>query len=202
MSAYPIVLDGEALRVLVVGGGGVAARKVRGLLAAGAGVRVVAPTAIQEIRDLAAQDRVVFTTREYTSGDIGEAMLVVAATNDRAVNARVAADARRARRLVNVADRPGEGNCATVASHRAGDVLVSVYAGGVPEAAARIRDAVAERIGPAFGGAVSALAALRTRLLDAGAADGWARARGELLDGDFCRSVESGGFLERVARWE
>lgn len=89
----------------------------------------------------------------------------------------------------------------TVASHRAGDVVVSVYAGGVPGAAARIRDAVAERVGPAYAEAVSALAALRTRLLADGATERWARAREELLGGDFCRLVESGGFLERVARW-
>ncbi len=201
MSAYPVVLQGETLRALVVGGGAVAARKVRGLLDAGAFVRVVAPAASREIHEFAGDGRVAYSAREYTSGDIDDAMLVVAATDDRVVNARVAADGRRARRLVNVADRPGEGNCATVASHRAGDVLVSVYAGGVPGAAARIRDAVAERFGPAYAEAVSSLAGLRTRLLAAGAVDTWARARGELLDSDFCRSVESGGFLERVARW-
>ncbi len=202
MSLYPIMLDGASMSVLVVGGGTVAARKVRGLLDAGAYVRVVSPETVQEIRDLAGEGTLSLSAREYTSGDIGDALLVVAATNDPRVNAAVAKDAHRARRLVNVADKPDEGNFITAASHRAGDLVVSVYAGGVPGASVRIRDAIAERFGAAYADAVGALAALRTRLLSAGAADGWARARGELLDRDFCQSVESGGFVERVARWQ
>ena len=71
--------------------------------------------------------------------------MVVAATNVRAVNARVAADALACGRLINVADRPEDGNCVTVAAHHAGALVIAVSAGGVPPVASRIRDAVAER---------------------------------------------------------
>ena len=53
MTAYPVVLRLSGRRVLVVGGGTVAARKVEGLLAAGAVVTVVAPTVVPELRDAA-----------------------------------------------------------------------------------------------------------------------------------------------------
>ena len=55
MSAYPIMLDGAAIRAVIIGGGEVAARKARALLEAGAGVRVIAPTVASTLESLAAE---------------------------------------------------------------------------------------------------------------------------------------------------
>jgi precorrin-2 dehydrogenase/sirohydrochlorin ferrochelatase len=145
VSGLPILVEGRALRALVVGGGAVAARKAAALSGVGASVRVVAASPGDAMRALADSGQVTLDERVYAAGDIGDALLVVAATDDRAVNDTVAAHARAANRLVNVADLPDSGTFATMAAHRSGSLVVGVSAGGVPGAAARIRDAIAVR---------------------------------------------------------
>lgn len=201
MSAYPVVLFGEALTALVVGAGRVGTRKALSLLEAGATVRVVAPAISAELRRTSAGARLELVERAYESGDVGDAQLVLAATNDRAVNAAVAADARGVGRLVNVADMPGEGSFATVAAHRAGELVVAVFAGGVPTAAIRIRDAIARRFDGRYAHALERLSALRGRLLAEGESARWRRAVEALVPADFCDAVERGTFEARVAEW-
>ena len=96
MSGLPILVEGSALTVLVVGGGAVAVRKAAALASAGATVRVVARESSPEMHELAQSGRVLLEERDYMPADIGDAMLVVAATNDRSVNATIATDARAA----------------------------------------------------------------------------------------------------------
>jgi precorrin-2 dehydrogenase/sirohydrochlorin ferrochelatase len=202
VSAYPLVLQGSEVSALVVGGGSVATRKARGLAETGARVRVVAPRVSAELRDASrGNPSVSIEERPYESGDVGDALVVVAATDSRDVNARVAADAKALHRLVNVADAPEEGNCSTVATHRAGDLLIAVSAGGVPAAAARVRDCLAERFDGRYAAAVAALGALRSRVLRDRGAAAWRRAAGALAGADFCTTVEDGTFAERVATW-
>jgi siroheme synthase (precorrin-2 oxidase/ferrochelatase) len=139
--------------------------------------------------------------RSYRSDDIGSATLVIAATNVRAVNAQVTADASRACRLINVADASAEGHFVTVAAYRA-DPLVIGVSSGVPKAAARIRDAIALRFDARYRAAVSGLAALRRQLLSRGDAGGWHTAESALIDEQFCARVEDGTFAERLVEWE
>lgn len=201
MSGVPLLVEGSGLEVLVVGGGAVAARKARTFLDAGARVRVVAPTMHESLTSLAdAHGALELERRGYRDGDVGDATLVVVATNDRAVNARVAADARRAHRLVNVADAPDDGNVATMATHRAGGLVIGVSAGGVPAAATRIRDAIAARFDARYAEAVETLAAARRARLaeDRGA---WATESAAVVGDDFCDRVEDGTLVDRVRAW-
>jgi siroheme synthase-like protein len=190
VSAFPLVLDGARIRALVVGGGAVAHRKAAALLDAGATVRIVAPALNPAMRELARHDRVSVSEREYDVADIDDATLVIAATDRRDVNARVAADAHARSRLVNVADEPAEGDWVSVATHRAGPLVIGVSVGGVPTAATRIRDAIAERFDRRYAGALSALIATRRRLLDEGGRDAWRTLEGALIGPDFCDRVE------------
>lgn len=96
MSAYPIVLDGRAIRAVVVGGGEVAARKVFALLGAGAQVHVIAPKITAELEAANDHASLRVTHGVYEAGQLADATLVFAATDDHATNARVAEDARRA----------------------------------------------------------------------------------------------------------
>jgi siroheme synthase-like protein len=201
VSGIPVLVEAQALRVLVAGGGRVAARKLRLLVEAGASVRVVAPSASAEVRDLAAAGRMELLERGYAPEDIGDAQLVIAATNDRAVNAAVARDAHAAHRLVDVTDAPAEGSFAMMAVHRSGALVVGVSAGGVPGAAARVRDAIAQRFDARYGRAIGSLAALRRSLLDRGRADDWRTLAGQVVDAEFCASVERESVEERVASW-
>lgn len=201
MSGFPILVEGSAVDVLVVGGGTVASRKAAVLIDAGARVRVVAPEVSDALRALASAGRVRLIERRYERGDIGDAHLVVAATDDRAVNAAVTADAHAAARLVNVADAPADGSFATMATHRSGALVFGVSAGGVPGAAARIRDALATRFDARYARALEALSRLRRTLLDRGAGAEWRARAGEVIDAEFCERVENGAIVERVDAW-
>jgi precorrin-2 dehydrogenase / sirohydrochlorin ferrochelatase len=208
VSGYPILLDGAQIRALVVGGGAVATRKVRGLLESGASVRVVAPGMAADLRVLSEEKPgLTLIERAYQTGDIGDATLVFAATSVRAVNARVAADARAAGRLVNVADAPAEGDWANVAVHRAGPLVIGVSAGGVPSAAVRIRDAIGQRFDGRYAEALAALAQLRKKGRNSPDTPTGSKIRSDSLIGpDFCERVERGeigpDFRERVERGE
>ena len=202
MSAYPLIVDCAAIAALVVGGGRVGARRALGLADAGARVRVVAPTFVDALQEAATRcPALTLAARAYAAGDIGDATLVVAATSSRAVNARVAADARALGRLVNVVDAPGQGNFVAAATHRAGDLVVAVSAGGVPTAAARVRDCLAARFDARYAAAVAALGALRRQTLGERGAAAWREAADALTGPDFCAIVESGEFTERLAAW-
>lgn len=199
----PLVVDGSQISALVVGGGSVATRKVLALRDGGATVRVRAPRVSEELITRAAGDeRLLIERRGYDDTAIGDAMIVVAATDDRSLNIRIAADARRALRLVLVAGEPEAGNCAMPAVHRSGDLVVAVASGGVPRASARVRDALARRLDNRYAAAIRAVARLRHRLLAADDRAAWRAAADVLLADDFCESVENGAFSERLAAWQ
>jgi precorrin-2 dehydrogenase/sirohydrochlorin ferrochelatase len=202
VTAYPLMLDGSAISALVVGGGRVATRKVRALLAAGAAVHVVAPVVDVELDGLAVtNDGLRITRRAYATEHLSDALVVIAATDDERVNAQIASDARARRRLVNVVSTPELGNFVTPAIHRTGDVTIAVTTGGVPTAATRIRDALARVIDDRYANAVRSLATLRQSLLDRGERDRWTEATTALIGSDFCEQIESGCFASRIAEW-
>jgi siroheme synthase-like protein len=102
-SPYPVDLNLLGRRVLVVGGGAIAAREAKGLLRAGAAVTVVALTAVPEI---AHDPDIRFHEREYQRGEVASYRLAIAASDNPAVNAQVARDSDASNVLVNVADDP------------------------------------------------------------------------------------------------
>lgn len=189
------------MRVLVVGGGAVAERKALAFVDRGASVRVVARQATDSLRDAAARDELDLTLRDYATADIADADLIIAATNQRDVNARVAADARAAHRLCNVADRPDEGSFSSIAQRTYGSMLVAVGANGVPLAASRVLDAVTARFDERYGAALDALRALRERLLATDDRAAWDAACAELLGDDFCERIEDGRLVSEVRAW-
>ncbi|RFU40597.1 uroporphyrinogen-III C-methyltransferase [Actinomadura logoneensis] len=129
-------------RVLVVGGGRVAQRRVPALLAAGADVTVIAPEITPALDDLVADGRITWTARPFETGDCDGVWLVQAVTDDPKVNAAVAAEAE-ARRVWCVRADDAEASAAwTPASGSVGETTVGVLAGGDPRRAAGIRDAV------------------------------------------------------------
>ena len=140
---YPISLDLRGRRVLVVGGGPVAARRVSGLLAAGAQIHVVAPYVLEDIRELASAGRVQWLAREYADGDLRGAWLVHSCADSRDVNAAVAAAADAAGVWCVRADDATASAAHTPAVTRAGAITVAVSAGGDPGTAKAVRDAIA-----------------------------------------------------------
>ena len=132
------MLDVTDRPIVIVGGGGVAVRKVAGLLAAGATrIRVVAPTFAEDLSAVVERIKATFEPRHLDG-----AGLVFAATSDPAVNAAVVTECRRRGVLVNRADGHDHppGDFATPAVKREGAVTLTVATSGFPALAARIRD--------------------------------------------------------------
>jgi uroporphyrin-III C-methyltransferase/precorrin-2 dehydrogenase/sirohydrochlorin ferrochelatase len=142
MSIYPLMLDVRGKRVVVVGGGPVAARRTAGLVEAGAHVVVVAPWVCEDLRDLADRGRVDWRPNEYGTGDLDGAWLVHTATGDRGVDDVVAADAEAGRMWCVRADDAEATAAATPAVARVSDVTIAVHGGGDPRRSRALRDAV------------------------------------------------------------
>ena len=200
MSDFPIALHAERVSAVVIGGGSVGTRKALSLAEAGANVQVVSPIVSPELEEAERLRRVTIVREAYHPRHLDHATLVVAATDSREVNAQIAVDANSRGKLVNITDYPDEGNFHTMALHRSGDVTIAVSSGGVPGAASRIRDAIAERFDGRYERAVLALRGLRSRLIADGD-DRWRAAAPKLIGEDFCSSVEDGSINEKVDSW-
>jgi len=199
MSYYPIVLDLTERRCLVVGGGEVAARKVRSLVDAGARVTVIAPEIAPEIE---AMPGVELFGREYASGDIAGYALVFAATGDRDVNAAVSADASLAGALVNVVDDPQLCSFIVPASVRRGELMICVTSSGSsPSLSKKIRNEIEERYGEEYGELARLLGEMRdiVKLKYTDPKDREA-AFGRLLDGEILALLGEGRTHEAVQK--
>jgi uroporphyrin-III C-methyltransferase / precorrin-2 dehydrogenase / sirohydrochlorin ferrochelatase len=153
--ALPPLLLGLRLhgrRVVVIGGGAVAARRIPNLLTAGADVLLVSPEVTPALEELAAQGRIDWRGRGYQAGDCADAWLVIACAGPSPVNAAVAEEAERGRVWCARADDRAASTAWTPASGRVGDTSVGVLTGD-PRHSAAIRDAIASEL---QSGAISA----------------------------------------------
>jgi siroheme synthase-like protein len=188
-----LLLDGK--QTVVVGGGLVAARKIGGLLAAGATVRVVAAEACEEIRMLAARGAILAAWRPYAAGDLEGAVLAVAATDDEPVNARIAADARARNIPVNVVDCPALCTFTLPAVVRRRELTIAISTNGLcPSLSAALREEIEERYGPEYGELAGLFGELRQQMT----AMGWdgkriARAVLDLYRGGIVSVISAGG---------
>ena len=159
---YPIFLDLTGRNVLVVGAGAVAARKVSGLLRAGARVSVVAPEVCEALDAKEREGSVRILRRPYRASDLEGCWLVVAATDEPELNGAVSEDAAGARLFCNVVDQPALCSFQVPAVVRRGLLQIAVSTGGAsPALARRIRLALEEVYGPAYGQLLDALLGLR-----------------------------------------
>ncbi len=155
---YPIFLNLDGKRCVVVGGGAVANRKARKLLQARAEIVAISPEVKPELESVATEVR----RRPYREGDLEGASLVFAATNLREVNAAVTREARGRGIPVNVADEPSEGDFALPSVLRRGQLQVAVSTGGAsPTLARRVRYELESAFGSEWAGVVDALGRAR-----------------------------------------
>jgi len=154
---YLVGLDLRDRPVLVVGGGAVARRKVAGLHEAGARVTVVALGCPEMPVGVAVEQR------PFREADLDGVVLAVAATDDPALNLRIAGDARRRGVWVNVVDDPQAGSVVLPAVVRRGALRVAVSTGGAsPALARRLRERLELELGPEYAALVELLGRLRS----------------------------------------
>ena len=137
----PLGLRLRDRRVVVVGGGPVALRRVGALMAAHASVRLVSPTAVAALEDLAERGQIEWLQRPYEPGDLQDAWLAMACTADAAVNAEVLAAADEAHIFCLRVDDASGASAWMPATGRSGRATVSVHADRDPHTAAALRDA-------------------------------------------------------------
>lgn len=166
---FPVCLKIAGRQCLVIGGGRVGERKVQGLLAHGAKVKVISPELSEVLSALLRDGAIDWLARLYQEGDLAGAFLVIAATDDPAVQERIHAEAEAQNILLNVADVPKWCNFILPATARRGDLAISVStAGKSPALASTLRQALEVQFGPEYGVLVDILGSLRDTVLATG----------------------------------
>ena len=151
LAGLPVNLLVRGRRVVVVGGGRIAARKIEPLLDLGADVVVVAPDVVPEIRAWVEAGRCALVEREFRDGDLAGAWLAFSATDAPAVNAAVFAAGEAARVWVNGADDPANCSFTMMSVVRRADVVVAFGTGGrSPALAAHLRRLLTRELGPEY----------------------------------------------------
>jgi len=162
---YPVSLSLAGRRVLVVGGGRVATRRVEELLDTGARLDVVAPAPSAEIAGWGAAGRLALARRRFEAGDVAGAWLCVAATDDPAVNRAVVVAADGARCFVSAAGDGASSSARPMAVLRRGDLEVAVGTSGrAPGVALWVRRQLATVVGQEYGQLVDLAAQVRSEV--------------------------------------
>src|SRR6202050_5662385 len=162
MKYFPAFFDLRAQKVLIVGGGEVALRKLTLLGRTGAKVTLVAPEILPEVGELAAAGRITALCREFVPGDLDGARLVIVATSRRAVNRWIASLSEARGITVNVGDAREASRFIVPAIIDRDPVLVAISTGGAsPVLARRLRERLEALIPARIGELASWLKALR-----------------------------------------
>ena len=162
MADYPLNIELTDRLCVVVGGGTVGRRKVAGLLAAGARVRLIDPQ--PPAFELA--DRIEIVARCYRATDLNHAFLVFAATGNGELDRAIATEARRHGALVNLPGEPAAGDFTLPSVLRRGDLTVSIStAGRSPALAASLKEQLSEWLPCHWATVLEILAAARDKHL-------------------------------------
>jgi precorrin-2 dehydrogenase / sirohydrochlorin ferrochelatase len=149
---YPIFLELDGRRVLVVGGGAVAAQKMRNLHPAGPSITVIAPELKEEMTEYHAAGQFEWQERDYREGDVEGYDMVMVATDDGAVNKQVSSEARDRKIWVNAADDIPNCDFILPSMVRRGSlVLAASTGGGSPALARRVRETLEDTFEPWWG---------------------------------------------------
>ncbi len=151
---------------MVVGGGTVGERKVKGLLDAGAYVVLISPEVTDGLARLAGAGRIELVRRPFQEGDLDGAMLVFATTDRLEVNRWIAAEAEKSGAFLNLAEGSAAGDFILPSVFRQGALQVALSTGGGSPAYARmVRERLEEIFGPEHGKLVDLLERLRPRVM-------------------------------------
>ncbi len=169
MRYYPIFVNLENKRCLVVGAGDVGKRKIKSLLDSGAGFVTVIDTngADAEMDTILSDDNVEFFQREFKEEDLENKLLVIACTSSEAVNQQISNLCAEREILCNIADQPEKGSFIVPATITRGDLTVAIStAGQSPAMAKRIRRDLQDTFGEEYASLLSIMGRIRPLMLD------------------------------------
>ena len=148
---YPIFLNIQGKKCVVMGGGEVAERKARALVEQGASVTVISARVSDGLTQLAEQGIIELSLRDYQPGDLENALIAIAATDDPKVNMDVVREGQERGVLTNVVDAPEHSDFIVPSLLRRGDVSIAVSTGGKsPALARRIRTELEQSLAPEY----------------------------------------------------
>lgn len=164
---FPMLVRLTGRKCLVVGAGKIAADKIAGLLMHGAQVEVVSPRAVQQIRNLVSQRKIVWRRRKFSPRDLDGAFLAVAATNSSTINQSVFRACHARGVLCNAVDDPPHCDFFYPAVVRRGPLQIAISTNGQsPALAARLRRELDEQFGPEWSDWVEHVGSQRREILD------------------------------------
>jgi len=198
MRYYPVYLDIRNRRCLVVGGGGVATRKVVTLLACGADVTVVSPRISDRLGEIIAENQIRYLQRTYAGDDLSDIFLVIGATDDEEENRRIHRDAEQSGCLCNIADQPHLCNFILPSVISQGDLTIAISTSGKsPAFAKHLRRRLQDEFGPEYAALLTLMGAIRSRLLkEAHAPEAHKHLFEQLIAGGLLEKIRSGNRSE------
>lgn len=162
---FPAFLNIRKRKCVVVGGGNVALRKVRILLDCDAAVTVVSPDVHPELARLARDRAIQVVQRDYRPGDLKGVGVVVAATDVKKVNRKIADEAKRHGSLVNVVDDPAPSNFIVPSFFRRGNLTIAISTAGMsPALATKIRTRLEQDFGAEYASLLYLVQEVRSKL--------------------------------------
>jgi siroheme synthase-like protein len=166
---YPIFLNIQGKRCVVIGGGKVALRKIKMLLDCGANVSVISPKPHPDIAKLSKERAIHLIQRDYEAQDLKGAVIAIVCTDVKEVNRKVADEAKKSGILVNVADDPEPSDFIIPSFFRRGNLTLAVSTSGVSPALARkIRTKLEKSFGEEYASLLSLIGEVRSTLKEKG----------------------------------
>ena len=167
MSFYPIMIQLEGMKAVVVGGGLVAQRKIDTLLAYDADVHVVSRELTPKLSKYLEEKRIKLSGHEFKESHLDGAFVVIAATDDPLLNRQVSEKASARGLLINAVDQPADCNFIVPSILRRGDLLVAVSTSGKsPAFAKKVREELEEHFGDEYGSFLVLMGCLREEILE------------------------------------
>ena len=144
----PLFLNIRGKKCLVVGGGTVALRKIEALLKHGAQVEIISPVLCPRLNQLVESEAIHWLRRDYQMGDLKDALLAIATTDDVKTNERIAEEARQRKILVNVVDNPQLSDFIVPSYFNRGNIAIAVSTSGrSPALARKLRSQLEREVG-------------------------------------------------------
>ena len=196
MNSYPVFLQLKDFRCLVVGGGTVALRKVKGLLSAGTLPQIIAPEVNAELLLIIDDNKLVWIKRKFETNDTQGFQLIIAATNDKEINAAIRLEASTAHLLVNDVSDPENSNFHVPALVSRPPLMLAIGTSGqLPYLSHKLKAFFEDALHPELGDDMERIKQCRTSLLERAGND--KKLKGQLISSELNPLVED--FLRNVS---